>query len=85
MFKVIVSQYRVAPTVDVFDTSVIVGCVHRSPRAAARNLASLIRGRSRSARVARSIVARGFAAQYLIECPDGSKMALVPFRDAYCS
>jgi len=84
-FTVLVSAYRIAPVVDYADHAAVYQSRHRSARAAARRLASVIAGRSGISRDVRRCILPGYAGRYVIVCGDGAKLPLLPFRAAYCA
>ncbi len=57
---------------------------HASPFAAARKLASIIRGKSELVREIKRCIPLGRAGRYVIESGDGTKRALIPHRQAFC-
>ena len=82
-FTVQITEYRIAPAVDVNDFAAIYQSRHRSPQAAARRLASIIAGRSPLAKQVRACISRDFAGRFLIVDGAGTRRALNPFRKTY--
>jgi hypothetical protein len=84
-FRVSVTCYRIAPLVDTRDTAQIYSSFHRSPHAAGRRLASIIREKTNLARDVRRCMPRDYAGKYMIETGSGTKYALNDFRAKFCS
>jgi len=80
IYTITITAYRIAPRVDTADVRPVYVSVHRSPRAAARRLASIIRGRTPLARAIAGNMPRDYSGRYLIVTPDGEGLALIPFR-----
>jgi hypothetical protein len=53
---------------------------HRSPAAAARNLAGIISKRTKRAKEIYACIPRGATGRFVIETGDGQQFALRPFR-----
>lgn len=80
-YYVIVDAYRLAPRVESHGPFPLVySSTHRSPRAAARRLASIIAGRSSVARQVARSMPRDHAGRYYVSAETGQSWALTPFR-----
>lgn len=80
-YSVIVDAYRIAPRVEYGPFTLAYSSTHRSPRAAARRLASIITGKSAVAREVKKAIPKDHAGRFYISAETGQSWALNPFRD----
>jgi hypothetical protein len=80
MFTVQVHSYSLAAHRVGTDLQLVWEHSHRSPRAAARTLASVIANRTEFAREVQAKVGTGRGGRFTIVTPEGSEWALTPFR-----
>jgi hypothetical protein len=82
-FTVLVSAYRISPTVDVRDTAAVYQSRHRCATAAARRLAQIIAQRTRLSADIQRCIPRDYSGRYVIVIGDGRKLTLRSFREEF--
>ena len=82
-FTVSVRAYRISPAVDTSRMDGVYTSRHRSAKAAARRLASIISGRSALSVDVKRCIPRDHAGSFSIVCGDGTRLALNPFRERF--